>query len=159
MEIINKKLDEIVPYENNPRKNDEAVEYVKKSIEEFGFKVPIVIDKDGVIITGHTRYKASKELGLEEVPCIVASDLSEEQVKAFRLADNKVAEESEWDYKKLSKELEIVDKEMMDFFDLSYIEFEEEVEKEKEEKSDEDKYYKCPNCEASILESDLIVCE
>ena len=92
MNIIDLKLDQLHPYENNPRKNDEAVKYVAESIKEFGFKVPIVIDKNNVIIAGHTRYKAAKKLKLTEVPCIVADDLTEEQVKAFRLADNKVGE-------------------------------------------------------------------
>ena len=94
MEIIYKNINDLIPYENNPRLNDEAVEYVKNSIKEFGFKVPIVIDKDNVIIAGHTRIKASKELGIKDIPCIIADDLTEEQVKAFRLADNKVAEKS-----------------------------------------------------------------
>ena len=106
MDIIEKSLEELIPYENNPRKNDEAVEYVANSIKEFGFKVPIIIDKNNVIVTGHTRYKASKELGLEKVPCIVADDLTEEQVKAFRLADNKVSDYSIWDNKKLLQELD-----------------------------------------------------
>ena len=105
MEIINKKLTEIMPYEKNPRRNDEAVEYVANSIKEFGFKVPIVIDKEGIIVAGHTRYKASKKLGLKEVPCIVADDLNEEQIKAFRLADNKVGEIAEWDFDLLDNEL------------------------------------------------------
>ena len=106
MNIVYKKIDELKPYENNPRYNDDAVEYVAKSIEEFGFKVPIVIDKNGVIVAGHTRYKASLELGLEEVPCIVADDLTEEQIKAFRIVDNKVADYSIWDNVSLLKELE-----------------------------------------------------
>ena len=87
-----------MPYEKNPRKNDDAVKYVAESIQQFGFKVPIVIDTNGVIIAGHTRYKASKKLGLKEVPCIIADDLTEEQIKAYRLADNKVSELSEWVY-------------------------------------------------------------
>ncbi len=95
MKIEYKKIDDLKPYENNPRFNDDAVEYVANSIKEFGFKVPIVIDKDNVIVAGHTRYKASMELGLEEVPCIVADDLTDEQVKAFRLADNKVGEKAQ----------------------------------------------------------------
>ena len=118
MEIIYKNIDELIPYENNPRLNDEAVEYVKNSIKEFGFKVPIVIDKDNVIIAGHTRIKASKELGIKDIPCIIADDLTEEQVKAFRLADNKVAEKSMWDYTKLDEELESIldiDMSMFDF--------------------------------------------
>ncbi len=105
MEIINKKVKDLIPYDKNPRKNDEAVKYVKASIEQFGFKVPIVIDADGVIVAGHTRLKAAKELGMEEVPCIVADDLTPEQVKAFRLADNKTSEAAEWDIELLNTEL------------------------------------------------------
>jgi hypothetical protein len=105
MEIIKLKIDELIPYENNPRKNDKAVEYVANSIREFGFKVPIVIDKDYVVVSGHTRLKASKLLGLEEVPCIIADDLNEEQIKAFRLADNKVGEIAEWNTELLKEEL------------------------------------------------------
>lgn len=109
MQIVYKKLEELKPYENNPRLNDDAVEYVKKSIEEFGFKIPMVIDSNNVIVCGHTRYKASKELGIEEVPCIIADDLTDEQIKAFRLADNKVSDYSIWDNKKLLEELEGLD--------------------------------------------------
>lgn len=121
MEIITRKLSEIKPYEKNPRKNDAAVEFVMNSIKEFGFKVPIVIDKDGVIVAGHTRYKASKKLKLTEVPCIVADDLTPEQIKAHRLADNRVAEKSEWDIDLLSGELDdILNIDMAKFdFDLS----------------------------------------
>ena len=122
MEIVNKKLTTLIPYENNPRINDEAVEYVKNSIKEFGFKVPIVIDKNNVIIAGHTRYKASEELGLIEVPCIVADDLTDEQAKAFRLADNKVAEKSLWDYTKLDEELDSILDIDMSMFDFNIVE-------------------------------------
>lgn len=106
MNIIEMSVDDLIPYENNPRKNDEAVDKVALSISAFGFKVPIVIDKDNVIVTGHTRLKAAKKLGIKTVPCIKADDLTDEQIKAFRLADNKVAEFSEWDEEKLMKELE-----------------------------------------------------
>lgn len=105
MEITNRKIKDLIPYNKNPRKNDEAVKHVKASIEQFGFKVPIVIDAQGVIVAGHTRLKAAKELGMEEVPCIVADDLTEEQVRAFRLADNKTAEQAEWDIELLNTEL------------------------------------------------------
>lgn len=105
MNIVQKKLEDLIPYENNPRNNDEAVSCVVESIKEFGFKVPIIIDKNNVIVAGHTRYKASKQLGIEEVPCIVADDLTEEQIKAFRLADNKVSEVATWDLEKLELEL------------------------------------------------------
>lgn len=106
MDIIELGVDELIPYENNPRKNDEAVDKVALSISAFGFKVPIVIDANNVIVTGHTRLKAAKKLGIKTVPCIKADDLTDEQIKAFRLADNKVAEFSEWDDEKLMKELE-----------------------------------------------------
>lgn len=109
------KIEDIKPYENNPRLNDEAVQYVKQSIKEFGFKVPMVIDKDNVIVCGHTRYKASKELGLTEIPCIRADDLSDDQIKAFRLADNKVSEVAEWDLDKLSIELDDISLDMSEF--------------------------------------------
>ena len=106
MEIIYKKLEDLKPYEKNPRKNDDAVEYVANSIKEFGFKVPIIVDENNIIIAGHTRYKASKKLGIKEVPCIIADDLTEEQIKAFRLADNKVSEKAKWDTDLLGMELD-----------------------------------------------------
>ena len=115
MQIIYKKLDELRPYEKNPRKNDDAIDNVAKSIEEFGFKVPIVVDKDNVIVAGHTRFEASRKLHLSEVPCIVADDLTPMQIKAFRLADNKVSEASRWDDKLLAEELEDLDIDMSDF--------------------------------------------
>ena len=109
MEIIEKRLDEIRPYEHNPRDNSAAIDKVAASISEFGFKQPIVIDSDGVIIAGHTRFKAAEKLKLETVPVVLASDLTPEQVKAYRLADNKTAEFAGWDQKKLSSELSDVD--------------------------------------------------
>lgn len=116
MNIIEKPINEVIHYEKNPRINDNAVPAVMKSIEEFGFKVPIVIDKNGTIVTGHTRLKAAKKLGMKTVPCIVADDLTPEQIKAFRLADNKVAEAAEWDMELLNEELDgIIDIDMSDF--------------------------------------------
>lgn len=107
---------DLLPYANNPRLNDGAVDAVAASIKEFGFKVPIVVDSDGVIVTGHTRLKAAKKLGIKTVPVIVANDLSPEQVKAFRLADNKTSELAQWDMGKLDVELEgIADIDMSDF--------------------------------------------
>lgn len=99
------KLSELKEYENNPRLNDNAVDKVAKSIKEFGFKVPIIVDKNNVIIAGHTRKKASELLNLETVPVIVSDDLNEEQVKAFRLADNKTNEFADWDWELLENEL------------------------------------------------------
>lgn len=133
MQVVEKKITEIKPYEKNPRKNDSAVDAVASSISQFGFKNPIVIDKDGVIVCGHTRYKAAKKLGLDKVPCVVADDLTEEQIKAYRLADNKVSELAEWDIDLLGEELDgIFDIDMSDFgFDLS-----EEEPPEREDLSD-----------------------
>lgn len=98
MEIVYKKIGELKPYENNPRKNDEAVDAVASSIAEFGWKVPVIIDTDNVVVAGHTRLKAAQKLGIEDIPCIVADDLSDEQIKAFRLVDNKVSE-SDYTYR------------------------------------------------------------
>lgn len=108
--------DSLIPYANNPRLNDNAVDAVAASIKEFGFKVPIVVDGENVIINGHTRLKAAHKLGLEQVPVIVADDLTPEQVKAFRLADNKTGELAQWDMAKLGIELDgIEDIDMTDF--------------------------------------------
>lgn len=140
MEIKELKLKDIIPYENNPRNNDEAVEPVSNSIKTFGFKVPIVIDTNNVIIAGHTRYKAANKLGLEKVPCIVANDLTKEQVNAFRLADNKVGEVATWDFNALELELsEIENIDMEDFnFEIDSIEdnFNTDFELSNEDKSE-----------------------
>lgn len=116
MNIQTINVKDLKPYEKNPRKNDDAVKYVAESIQKFGFKCPIVIDKNNVIVAGHTRYKACKKLGIEQVPCVIADDLTEEQIKAFRLADNKVSEYAEWDFSLLDEELsDIIDLDMSDF--------------------------------------------
>lgn len=125
MEIINKKIEELKPYENNPRMNDDAVKYVVKSIQDFGFKVPIIIDKNNEIVAGHTRYKASLKLGLKQVPCIVADDLTEEQIKAFRIIDNKVGDFSLWDYEKLKIELDEIKSFSKDDIDIDFYGFDE----------------------------------
>ena len=122
MQIIEKRLDELQPYDNNPRKNDAAVPYVAESISRYGFKVPIVIDADGVIVAGHTRYLASIELGLDTVPCIVADDLTEDEIKEFRLVDNKVSEYAAWDMSALEEELADID---FGDFDFGFPEFED----------------------------------
>lgn len=130
-ELLTININDIVPYENNPRNNDAAVDAVANSIKEFGFKVPIIIDKNNVIVAGHTRLKAAQKLGLEEVPVIIADDLTDDQIKAFRLADNKVGELAEWDFTKLEKELEMLDFDMGDFgFDMKELlkEFDENKE-------------------------------
>lgn len=149
MEIINKKIEELKPYENNPRINDEAVQYVASSIKEFGFKVPMVIDKNNVIVAGHTRYKAALELGLKEVPCIVADDLTDEQVKAFRLADNKVSEKAQWNYELLDIELDdILNLNMEDFgfvdIDINWDDIEDLT--DENYKEPESNRLQCPMC-------------
>lgn len=154
MEIVYKKVNELIPYENNPRINDEAVEYVKNSIKEFGFKVPIVIDKNNVIVAGHTRLKASLELGLKEVPCIIADDLSEKQIKAFRLADNKVSEKSQWDFSKLDEELDSILDIDMSLFDFNIntdnVNLEDFFEDSDNKKEKESKLIECPYCHKPI---------
>lgn len=132
IEIVSKALSELIPYEKNPRKiSDEAVNAVAESIQEFGFKNPILIDKDNVIIAGHTRRLASLKLGLERVPCVVVDDLTPQQIKALRLADNKTNELAGWDIGELDIELgDLLDMDMSRFgFDL------EESENEKETSS------------------------
>jgi len=104
MKIIEMKLEDLTPYENNPRNNADAISLVANSIREFGFKVPIIVDVDNVIVAGHTRYLAAQQLVMETVPCIKADDLTPEQVKAFRLADNKVGEVATWDNELLNLE-------------------------------------------------------
>ena len=129
MRIVEKKIGEIKPYESNPRKNDKAVDAVMESIKEFGFKVPMVITSDGEIVTGHTRYRAAKKLGLKKVPCIIADDLTEEQITAYRLVDNKTQELSNWDFPKLISELkELTDNFDMSLFGFGYLEEDEEPE-------------------------------
>lgn len=142
MEIVKKKVSELIPYVNNPRKNDDAVDKVASSIKNFGFKVPILIDKNNEIIAGHTRLKAAKKLRLSEVPCIQADDLTPAQVKALRIADNKVSEQSEWDLDILKSEfleLKELDFELTDTgFDIDEIDelFPTDY-KDKEEMEDE----------------------
>ena len=145
--------DELIPYANNPRNNDEAVDYVANSIRQFGFKVPIIIDKDKNIVAGHTRLKAAKKLGIKEVPCIIADDLTEQQIDAFRLADNKVSEIASWNFDKLEMELEsITDIDMSEFnfnldggntFDESQL---DELFADAPEKEKKPKMIKCPHC-------------
>lgn len=149
MEIVIKEIDKLIPYKNNPRKiSDEAVEAIKNSIKQFEIRQPIVIDKNNVIIVGHGRLLAAKELGIKEFPCVIVDDLTDEQIKAYRIADNKTAEISGWDYSLLDQELEsILNLDMGEFgFDLNtdidlgyFFEEKQDVEKEK-------KLIICPHC-------------
>lgn len=152
--ILEVEINQIKPYENNPRINDDAVEPVANSIKAFGFQQPLVLDKNNVIIVGHTRYKAAKLIGLDKVPCIIADDLTDEQAKAYRLADNKVADIAEWDVEKLENEMneitnidmsqfkfpDINDEEINvgDFFDSNH------------ESTHKNKTIKCPYCGAEF---------
>lgn len=133
LKVEYRNIEEVFPYEKNPRNNDEAVSAVMESIKEFGFKIPIVITSDNVVVAGHTRIKAAKELGIEEVPCIIADDLNEEQIRAFRLADNKSAEIATWDEELLQQELsEIMDIDMSLFgFEDGETDFADEIEDDK----------------------------
>ena len=135
MQVIEKELSWLKPYANNPRDNESAVEPVANSIKEFGFKVPIVATADGEIINGHTRFKASKLLGLEKVPVIIADDLTDEQIKAFRLADNKVNEFSKWNEDKLRDELKQLEMDMTEF-GFEFTELTELLEEEKEKEQE-----------------------
>ena len=132
--LIQKRTQDLRPYERNPRKNDAAVDAVAESIRQFGFKVPIIIDADGVIIAGHTRWKAAGKLGLKTVPCILADDLTPEQVQAFRLADNKTAELSEWDMNLLDEELKAITS--IDMTAFGFGSFEDAGEQESAEEDD-----------------------
>lgn len=123
MDIVNIKTSDLQEYANNPRDNDGAVEAVAESIKQFGFKVPIIVDRDGVIVAGHTRKKAAERLGLASVPCVVADDLTPEQIKAFRLADNKTGELAEWDFAALEKELAELTAFDVDMKDFGFFDF------------------------------------
>lgn len=141
IKIVMKKIKDIIPYFNNPRKNDKAIDAVMHSIEEFGFKNPIIIDKDGVIISGHTRRLAAIKLGMTEVPCIVGSHLSEAQVKAFRLADNRVAEIATWDEDLLKEEMKNVLDMDLDIYGFDIGTVEDIMQEETGIKT-----HKCPKC-------------
>lgn len=138
MEINYQNVDALIPYINNPRHNDQAVDAVASSIKNFGFKVPIVVDKGNEIVAGHTRLKAAKKLGIEEVPTIVADDLDDNQVRAFRLADNRVAELADWDEEILANELIDIDDIDMSDFGFEELESELEIEEVEEDEFDEE---------------------
>lgn len=105
MKVKNIPIEQVKPYEKNPRKNDASVHSVAQSIEAYGWQQPIVVDKNNVIIAGHTRYKAALELGLKQIPAVVADKLTDRQVKAYRLTDNKTGELASWDWDMLGDEL------------------------------------------------------
>lgn len=149
MNIKELSISQLHEYDNNPRNNDRAVDAVAASIREFGFKVPVIVDGDNVIVAGHTRVKAARKLGMSAVPCIIADDLTPEQIKAFRLADNKTGELAGWDFAKLEEELAA-----LDGFDMSAFGFvqNEDVDIDSffedagEKKEKEPKRIQCPHC-------------
>ena len=160
MQIEYLKIDEVIPYANNPRQNDgEAVDRVAASITEYGFKIPIIIDKNNVVVAGHTRLKAAKKLGIDKLPVIKADDLTPAQIKGFRLAENRVSEYATWDNELLSIELEALQE--LDF-DLDMTGFENwEIDNllnpvsdedlqdffvDREQKEKEPKKIQCPSC-------------
>lgn len=152
--VIMRRVDTIIPYDDNPRLNERAVNSVANSIKDFGFQVPIIVDADGVIICGHTRLIAAQKLGMTEVPVVVADDLTPEQVRIFRIADNKVGELAEWDKDKLAEEFMNLGN-SIDFerygFKAEEFRSEEELEQEFESsvndsKEKNGKIMKCPNC-------------
>lgn len=149
MKVIEKSLKDIKPYEKNPRKNDSAVDAVAASLKEFGWQQPIVIDKQGVIVAGHTRYKAAKKLGMTSAPCVVADDLTPEQIKAYRLADNKTNELAVWDFELLETELlDLADFDMAEFGFSAADNFgsEEDYSETKEHTAKEGGTVACPSC-------------
>ena len=154
MQIIEKNIGELKPYENNPRKNEDAVEYVANSIREFGWQVPIVIDKDNTIVAGHTRYLAAELLEIDVIPCVVADDLSEEQIRAFRIVDNKVAEKAGWDYNLLEDELSElkIDMALFGFEDGKSVM--EDITLDDSLFEDAGKEYECPKCHKSFIVRD-----
>ena len=142
-------LPDIHPYENNPRKNEEAVEYVANSIREFGFNQPITVDKDHVIVTGHTRYMAAQQLGLVSVPVIILDDLTEEEAKAYRLADNKTGELAGWDFPLLDTELAGISELDMSIFGFEMAHNDVDLDTlftDAEPKEKEPKQIQCPHC-------------
>ena len=147
MKIVEVPLSQIVPYDRNPRDNTNAVEKVAESIKTFGFKVPIVLDKANVIVAGHTRVLAAKTLGLKTVPCIYADDLTDDQVKAYRIADNSTGELAGWDFGKLETELagiDGIDLSTYGFFEHKILDSTDALFMD-DEKS-EPKEIQCPNC-------------
>ncbi|MBQ9251578.1 MAG: ParB N-terminal domain-containing protein [Clostridia bacterium] len=153
IEITNWHVADLLPDPDNPRRNDAAVPGVKESIRQFGFRVPIVIDAEGHVAAGHTRLKAAIELGLDEVPCVVADKLTKKQLKAFQLADNKTGEFASWDVGLLATELD----DLAGAFDMSVFGFDMKPKKEKAAKATKDpQWVICPRCGARILRQKAI---
>lgn len=146
MELRKVKLSDLVPYENNPRNNDEAVPDVEESMVQTGYNSPIVVSKDMVILAGHTRLKSLLDAGVEEAPVVVV-DRTAEQQKKFRLLDNKTGEKAGWDFSKLEIELDGMDFEGFDFgFDNVVVDVDELFEDAEPKEEKEPKQIQCPHC-------------
>lgn len=158
MEIKFVKVSELIPYEKNPRKNDKAVEYVANSIKEFGFKIPIIVDKNNIIVAGHTRLKAAKLLNIREVPCIVADDLTDEQVKAFRLADNKVSEQAKWDKDLLNLELAELQDIEINMEDFGFEPINIDIDIDNDDETEENERFRTDNA-YNLTDFDIYNCE
>lgn len=155
IDIVYYSPEDLIPDPKNPRRNDGAVNAVMESIKEFGFRVPIVVDKDGIIRAGHTRYKAAVELGLTRIPCVVAKDLTEKQLKAFQLADNKTGELATWDMSMLN--LEMTD--LAELFDMSLFGFNKKPNTDAgstggDAPTAKSQYITCPRCGRMFLKSE-----
>ena len=154
MKVEQWDIERVKPYEKNPRRNDKAVEAVAKSIQEFGFRQPIVVDSAGVVVVGHTRYKAALKLGLKAVPVHVAAELTPRQARAYRLADNRSAEHAEWDVDLLPIELgelrdEGVDLKLLGFSDKELAEYLREFDTDLDgegDASEAGETVRCPKC-------------
>lgn len=148
MKLITKKISEITPYENNPRRNDTAVAAVEESIRQCGYIAPIIVDEDGVILAGHTRYKALKKLGRSECEVVVKDGLTEDQKRKYRILDNKTSELAGWDFAMLEDELSELD---FDSFDFGFDSVPQETDfadlfEPSEPKEKEPKKIQCPHC-------------
>lgn len=136
------KIEDLHPDPNNPRKNDASVPGVRESIKMFGFRTPIVIDQEGNIVAGHTRYKAALELGLTEIPCVVADQLTPKQLKAFQLADNKTGEFAKWDTGLLIQELD----DLAGIFEMEVFGFNLKSSTKSDTKKKDPQFVFCPRC-------------
>lgn len=147
VKVVTRKLAELKPYANNPRQNDNAMAAVAESIRQFGWQQPIVVDENDIILVGHTRFKAAQQLGMKTAPVIVATGLTEEEARAYRLADNRLAELAQWDFEKLGAELDKLDNFAFDAFgfDFSFMDYEEQLDDHLaeyyEEEEDEEALY------------------
>lgn len=162
MQVTSMPIDQVVPYEDNPRNNEDAIQATANSIKEFGWQQPLVVDKEKTIIVGHTRLAAAKELGMKEVPVVVADNLSDDQVKAYRLVDNKTGELSDWDFSQLNDEIADIDLDLSDFgFRPDEIDIADGwedgggLDDYEEPKPQEESKYICPHCGYTAKESEF----